>query len=165
MSTFTSARIVTAATMTVTTVMARRVYQHRVVKCVDLMMAEVIRLCGDQYIPGTETLLCDAHHDMESYCKITDSMIRQMAADVPKAQAIIDRIDNRSLWKTVAIVDSDETLSFEFTDSDVVISVAKLRGSKIHYIYYKNNPSKLDATFFRELIKFARGASITMRNK
>lgn len=141
----------------------RRVYQHRVVKCVDLMMAEVITLCGDQYIPGTETLLCDAHHDMESYCKITDSMIRQMAANVPKAQTIIDRIDNRRLWKTVAIVDSDESLTFEFTDLDVVIAVAKLRGTKIYYIYYKNDPSKLDTTFFRELIKFTRGASITMR--
>lgn len=143
----------------------RRVYQHRVVKCVDLMIAEVIKLCGEQYIPGTDTLLCDAHTDMESYCKITDSMIRQIAANVEEAQEIIDRIDNRKLWPTVATVESDEPLAFEFSDPDVLISVANLRGNRIYYIYCKNGMDSLDAIFYRELIKFARGASITMRNK
>jgi HD superfamily phosphohydrolase len=143
----------------------RRVYQHRVVKCVDLMMTEVITLCGEQYIPGTETYLCDAHHDMEAYCKITDSMVRQIATNVPEAQNIINRIDNRSLWKTVAVVESDETLNFDFTDLNAIVSVAKLRGTKIYYVYYKGNLQKLDTTFYRELIQSAHGASITMRNK
>lgn len=142
----------------------RRVYQHRVVKCIDLMMAEIIILCGHQYIPGTQTLLCNAHHDMESYCKITDSMIRYMVLNVPEAKAIINAIDNRNLWKTLAIIDSNETLVFDFTDPNVVVSVANLRDSNIYYIYYKNSIVKLDKIFYRELIKFAQGANINMRH-
>jgi deoxynucleoside triphosphate triphosphohydrolase SAMHD1 len=141
----------------------RRVYQHRVVRCIDLMITDVITKCGNQLVPGTETPLSDAHHDMEAYCRLTDSVIRQIAQDVPEANAILSRIDNRKLWSTVATVESRNRLEFSFSDKEIVVAAAILRDVWIYYIYHKGPSPILDTTFYQELIEYSQGSAILLR--
>uniref|UniRef100_A0A6C0JAA9 HD/PDEase domain-containing protein n=1 Tax=viral metagenome TaxID=1070528 RepID=A0A6C0JAA9_9ZZZZ len=145
----------------------RRVYQHRVTKCIDIMMIDVIKACINQKIPGTDTMLNKAHNNMESYCMITDSIIRYIAQNVPDAKAIFDRIDNRDLWKTVAVIDSKTILSSDYIFSDITVKIARanLRNKQIYYIYCTDEPNTLSSVFYKELIEYANGECITLRNK
>lgn len=143
----------------------RRVYQHRVVKCIDLMVTEMITLCANyDIIPGIK--LCHAHNHMDAYCKLTDSKISEIAEQVPQAKKILDDITNRRLWPTIATVQSVVPLDFNFNDPNVIINMAKLRKDiRIYYIYYKDidNLHNLNTSFYRNLLKDACGASITLR--
>lgn len=166
----------------------RRVYQHRVVKCVDLMILEIILACKDyEIVEGVK--LKDAHKHMDVYCKITDSYIKAIAEQVPKAKLILDRIKCRDLWKTVASIETEMELAFNFSDSNFIVTEARLRkNNRIYYIYYKGTGTcasanadasasadastsagdelwydNLNSDFYRELITQASGAKITLR--
>jgi HD superfamily phosphohydrolase len=146
----------------------RRAYQHRVVKCIDLMTIEMIRLCADTPVPGSNppVLLRHAHHDLDSYLLLTDTTIVSIAESVPAAKVILDSIRKRDLWNTVATVISHTPLNIEFTETkaDVRINHAEFRGEYVYYIYHVGR-EPIDAIFFVELITQAKGGEIHLRLK
>lgn len=141
----------------------RRAYQHRVVKCLDMMTIDMFRYCADAKIPGTDTKLCDAHRDLSSYLRLTDARIISMIETVPEANNILERIRNRDLWDTVATVISTKSLSFEFK-ADIRTCEARFRKDYFYYIYHTGQ-SSIDAQFFVDLITQSEGAEINLRIK
>lgn len=143
----------------------RRAYQHRVVKCIDMMTLEMIKRCSDTLIPGTDVPLAHAHHNLDSYLELTDAKLISMIESVPEANAILNKIRNRELWATVATVVSPKPLVFDFqeTKADIRTCKAIFRDEYVYYIY--DAGSSLDALFFIELIKHAKGGEIHLRNK
>lgn len=145
----------------------RRVYQHRVVKCIDSMTAEAILHCADVTIKAgnVELPLRQAHTNMEVYCKLTDSTIRQLAQQVSAAREIFNRIDNRDLWKTIASVISNKKLKFNFSQPDITIATAHLSDCWIYYILNMGYTDIVghDPEFYRELILSADGGAIYLR--
>ncbi len=142
----------------------RRVYQHRVVKCIDLMTAEAIIKCGDIMVGfgDHELPLRLAHTNMETYCQLTDSSIRYIARQVPEAQDIFNKIDHRQLWKTLASIESEEKQEFKFSNPDLVVSTSHLQNIWIYHVFNKGE-SEPDSVFYRELITCANGSAITLR--
>lgn len=152
----------------------RRCYQHRVVKCIDMMTTEMIMLCADAVIPGTNTRLRSAHHDLDSYLLLTDSKIISMVESVPDAKEILDRIRRRDLWDTIATVIHSRPLQFEFTETCIRYAKATFRDNYVHYIYYATDakqegaavqPRDINTAFFVELIRGAEGGEIHLRSK
>lgn len=146
----------------------RRAYQHRVVKCIDLMTIEMIRLCADAPVPGSNppVLLRHAHHSLDSYLLLTDVTLVSIAENLPAAKVILDRIRKRDLWNTVATVVSHTPLNIQFTETkaDVRINHAEFRDEYVYYVYHVGL-EPLDAIFFVELITQAKGGEIHLRLK
>ena len=142
----------------------RRAYQHRVVKCVDLMTVEMIRRCADALVPNTDVRLKDAHRNLDSYLMITDISILSMAEQIPEAKEILDKIRGRDLWPTVAIVINSKPLDLSFTTADIRIAEASLHNEYIYYLYNAND-AELDKEFYIELIDGAKGGDIRLRHR
>jgi HD superfamily phosphohydrolase len=140
----------------------RRAYQHRVSKCVDLMTVEMIKRCADCIIPGTKVPLREAHNDLDSYLLLTDAKITSMAESEPKAREILNMIQNRDLWPTVATVVSTKLLTFQFT-VDIRTSKSVFRDNYVYYIYDASE-SELDTQFYTDLITQAEGGEIRLRS-
>jgi HD superfamily phosphohydrolase len=142
----------------------RMVYQHRVVKALDMMIIEIIKLCKDVIIPGTSVALKDAHKNIDAYCKITDYTICEMAKQVPEAELIMDRINKRKIWKTVATIKTQQTLNdgFRFKDQSVIYTGVYLKDIHIYYVYTKDRITD-EINFYKDLILFANGGSIRLR--
>jgi HD superfamily phosphohydrolase len=147
----------------------RRAYQHRVVKCIDMMTLEMIKRCGDSVIPGTNTTLKTAHHDLDSYLLLTDAKIIALAEGVPEANAILDKIRKRDLWDTVAMVIHTKPLKLEFreTKADIRTIQATFRDEYVYYIYHTqpDGSQPIDTMFFVELINGSKGGEIHLRIK
>lgn len=141
----------------------RRAYQHRVVKCLDMMTIDMFRYCADAKIPGTDTKLRDAHRDLDSYLRLTDSKIISMVEGVPEANEILKRIQSRNLWDTIATVISIKPLDFEFK-ANIRTCEAKFRDDFVYYIYHTGHDN-IDAQFFVDLITQSDGAEINLRIK
>jgi HD superfamily phosphohydrolase len=143
----------------------RRVYQHRVVKCIDLMTIEMIMLCKDEPLDPLEPdgcLLRKAHHTTQTYRKLTDRSITALAERVPKAKAILNRILSRQLWKTIATVTSTNKLNMSFIDPNIKVSSARFRDSHVYYVFHTGN-KQLNSLFFLDLIVQAKGNAIHIR--
>lgn len=145
----------------------RRAYQHRVVKCIDMMTVEMIKRCADTVIPGTDITLKTAHHDLDSYLLLTDSKIIEMVESVPEAKDILDRIRKRDLWDTVATIVHPKPLKLEFleTKADIRTTRATFRDEYVYYIYHAYPDKPIDMMFFVELIIGAKGGEIHLRIK
>lgn len=140
----------------------RRVYQHRVVKCLDLMMLEMIMLCGDMPVPRTEIPLKKAHTNLDSYLLLTDNTILDIIESVPAAKSILDKVRKRELWKTIGTVIGDSKSDFSLDYPNIRIGKSVLqRGTVIHYIYLHDG--EIPSDFYKELIKVANGAQIYLR--
>lgn len=144
----------------------RRVYQHRVVKCIDLMIADMIVSCADMSLDNTGNKLCDAHKNLDTYLKLTDHYLFVLAEGYcDKAKTISQRLQNRNLWPTIAMIESQKELKLEFDDTNIVFTESKLRNTIKYYIYYKgDSDEQYDKTsFYRSLIISANGAAIYLR--
>lgn len=142
----------------------RKIYQHRVVKCIDNMVLEILMSSLDLFIPSIydETQGCklrDIHtrENLGSYLNLTDNIltvIQYQSEAFNRSKQIIRMIKNRQLWKTVCIVKtlnriedfkgSDSRLGC-FSDQDgarlfyseVTLSLPAPNGSFIReYTYY-----------------------------
>ena len=144
----------------------RRVYQHRVVKCIDLMLVDIIKACCEDLVDET-TKLRDAHKDLNTYCLLTDYSISCLAHKNSTAKAILDRINSRNLWKTIVKITSTEPLDLNFTSTLVRVGKARFNESYVYYIYYtgEKQEEKLDSKFLIELILKANGSKIEFREK
>jgi HD superfamily phosphohydrolase len=145
----------------------RRAYQHRVVKVIDLMTLEMIKRCADTPIPGTDTPLKEAHHNLDSYLLLTDAKLIAMVEGVPKAKELLDQIQSRKLWETIATVVSAKPLDIKFTETkaDIRIAQAVFRDEYVHYIYHADPIKPLDVMFFVELITLSKCGEIHLRIK
>jgi HD superfamily phosphohydrolase len=144
----------------------RRVYQHRVVKCIDLMITDMIVSCADMPLDDIGTKLCDAHKNLDTYLKLTDHYLFVIAENYSaRAKAISTRLHCRDLWPTIAMIDSQKKLTLSFEDKNIVFAEAQLRDSIKYYIYYKGDyKEEYDKElFYRQLIESANGASIYLR--
>lgn len=146
----------------------RRAYQHRVVKCVDLMTVEMIKRCAEAVVPTTTVLLKEAHYSLDSYLQLTDASIVSMAEQIPEAKKILDRIRSRELWPTVATITSpkflDMTDYFQETTVDIRIAEASLHNEFVYYLYNASDPHQdPDKEFYIELINCAKGGKIKLR--
>ena len=151
----------------------RRVYDHRVVKCLDLMTVQMIRHCGDIDIGGPEAPcpLRQAHCSLDTYCRLTDDYIYELAKRNPQALDLYNRIQNRQLWPTIAMVVSSSPLDFRFTEPNIRVALASFSANEVHhaellyYIYCTGDPSRLHDQFYMELILGAKGSKIILRQK
>lgn len=140
----------------------RRAYQHRVVKCIDQMVMQMIKYCKDVLIPGTDIPLRRAHHRLDSYMLLTDDLIFTLAQSVPRAKSILDCIRERRLWETVATIISDTPLDMYLDGAK--IGHAKFSKEHVYYVYHTGeNP--LHSKFFVDLITQAKGGEIHLRIK
>ena len=148
----------------------RRVYQHRVVKCIDLMTVEMLKHCADmEIIKGTP--LKTAHLNLDAYCLLTDYRVQFIAEQVPAAKQILDRIQRRDLWKNLGSVESPHAIEFRFSQPNIKVALATLQESYIYYIYDMNHASESElscptSVVYRELIQQTQavtGATITLR--
>jgi HD superfamily phosphohydrolase len=140
----------------------RRVYQHRVVKCIDLMTIDIIMLCKD--VPFHGKPLKEAHCDLDTYIKLTDLSIITLAEQVPEAQALVNRIQHRDLWDSLAVVSSSTELNMHFSDPFVRISLSHFSDEYVYYIFYASK-TPIDPLFFLDLIVQTKGGSIKIREK
>lgn len=142
----------------------RRVYQHRVVKCIDLMTIEMIMLCKDAEFNGVP--LRQAHCDIDQYCKLTDHSIIALVATVPEAKVLLDRIYRRDLWTTIAIVSSPDRLGWTLDQlyDNVRVSECRFQKEYVYYVYHTQD-TPLDPQFFMHLIMQANGCEINIRTK
>ena len=146
----------------------RRAYQHRVVKCIDLMTSDMIVACKDaEIIPGYT--LRNAHHNLDAYLVLTDAKIMALAEKVPEANAILKKIEKRELWRTLATVYSSKILDFKFSDTCVRTACADFKDGYVYYIYYTSqssvHPHYAAITFLIELVSQAKGESIKLREE
>lgn len=148
----------------------RRVYQHRVVKCVDKMMLEMIGLCGDEVVCDG-VMLRDAHRNMKVYSQITDYRILALIERVPKARALLLQLQRRALWPTLAVVVSTKNLEFDLLSyEDVKMNVAHFKGEYRYYFFDTSHDA--DSTeykftmkcFYEMLISRSEGASIFIKD-
>jgi HD superfamily phosphohydrolase len=147
----------------------RRVYDHRVVKCLDLMTVEMIRHCRDiEVSPGCA--LHQAHCTLDNYCLLTDDYIYELVKRNSSALALFRRIQNRQLWATVAMVVSVQPLELKFSDPDIRVALASFSANAEHsaeliYYIYHTGELQLHPLFFLQLILCAKGARIIVREK
>lgn len=143
----------------------RRVYQHRVVKCIDLMITDMLVACAEMSLDDKGNKLCDAHKNLDTYIKLTDHHLFVMAENYCKrAQKISQRLQVRDLWPTLAMIDSHKSIKLTFDDPSIICAEAKLRESTKYYVYYKGEIELLDyKIFYQQLITSADGASIYLR--
>lgn len=147
----------------------RRAYQHRVVKCIDLMTIEMIQYCADDIVCNG-VCLRDAHKSLSTYVKLTDTVIISLINKNAKAKALYDRLLYRDIWPTIATIVSDTKINFNFSSPLIRTASAKFKDDYRYYIYYTGSKYKtddpkegIDAIFFAELILQANGGSIKLR--
>lgn len=142
----------------------RRVYQHRVVKCIDLMTLEMILLCKDIEFCGAPLYL--AHCNTDTYCKLTDHSLIALISTVPEAKAILDRIYRRDLWTTIAIVSSPDPLELTLSQlfDNIKVSECQFQSEYVYYIFHTRD-TPLNPQFFMHLIMQANGCEIHIRTK
>lgn len=120
----------------------RRVYQHRVVKCVDEMVLEIFKLAGKKFlIDGIP--LSEIHLHMDAYLKVTDhilTLIKYSPLEDPEtttAKQLIGQLESRNLWKTVCSIHSKEPLDLEWLKSGLVVSTTRVADDWIYYLFQK----------------------------
>lgn len=143
----------------------RRVYQHRVVKCIDLMILEIVKSCSDDFIDAKNQIkLKDAHKNLDTYCLLTDYSLMCLANKNNVAKDILDRINRRDLWKTIVKVSSDTKLNLQFTTSCVRVGTVRFEDTYTYYVYHTGD-QKLNTEFLIELIRQSKGGKIEFREK
>ena len=124
----------------------RRVYQHRVVKCYDVMIAEAILLAAPHMTfksdKGTLVLLKDVHTDMSAYIKVDDNILCRIenseSKELQPARDLVDRFKNhRKLWKTFCKLKADSPKSMKMINPKIAVSESKFKDSFIYYFYLK----------------------------
>ena len=106
----------------------REVYQHRVVKCYDLMTLNIFKLVAPLIRIGNTTL-DQVVYDLDSYLKVTDNildfelanknLLEVQAEAVNKwnsAISIYNRMKSRDLFTTLAVMISTERLKIKFNN-------------------------------------------------
>lgn len=115
----------------------RRVYQHRVVKIVDDMVTDVIISSGDMIFYNDDNIavpLSDAHLDMSVYIQLNDNLLdRIWHRSTHSVRNLIDCINSRNIWKTLAIIKSDSSLSIDLHEFGLHATEVCLDK---HYTYY-----------------------------
>ena len=120
----------------------RRVYQHRVVKCIDKMYVNAFIAASPYlYFKGkTEILnIKDIHLDMVAYCRLTDNIINTIAdlalmhPEIPDLK-LIDRVRNRKLWKLVDVKKFTSEQKFTALPG-IVHAECNLNGEYIYYFW------------------------------
>jgi HD superfamily phosphohydrolase len=145
----------------------RRVYQHRVVKCIDLMLLEMVKSCSEDFIDTeNQTKLRDAHKKLDTYCLLTDYSLICLANKNSVAKDILDRINSRDLWKTIVKVTSSSLLDLVFTSMFIKVGAVRFEETYVYYVYYTGNTAqKLNSQFLIELIQQSKGGKIEFREK
>ncbi len=130
----------------------RRVYRHRVVQVVDEMISEIFSLVSDLPIvtifpSGDKGKIQNAVLDLDLYLSLSDNIISKIkdyllnnkSANNNRALSIINSINNRKLWKTLAKIVSTKPLDIEEIDN-ICISKTILKSNNedenTEYIYY-----------------------------
>lgn len=139
----------------------RRVYQHRVVKCIDQMLLHAILLAGDTPLPSGVGALSEAHLNLNSYCGLTDSSLECLLKTNPASAAILKRIYRRELWPTILTVVSGTAIQFPSlaTTPGVVCGIAHFEG-EYRYHFYLITPT-LPENFYECITKDVAGTEVT----
>lgn len=146
----------------------RRVYQHRVVKCYDLMILEVLKLVGthfkviyyDHEGNRQSELLCNIHKNMPAYLHITDHILTLISAtessvpEVLEAQSILRAINRREKWKTLVSITTTDKITLELPTEKLCFSESKVKyDSYTEYYYHVFCKKNLNMVEHAELMK------------
>lgn len=125
-------------------IMHSNVYQHRVVKTIDLMIMDIFKLIGN-IVKINGKNLYEICNDIEAFCDLDDSVINIIKymsnSKLNEAKKILERIEERNLYQTILTINAKD------------ISKDLLLMNNVDIIKYVKNKYHLDSNSKDVLIR------------
>ena len=107
-------------------------YQHRISRCLELMISEALMCLKDMHVPTTGVPLREAYRHLDVYVKTTDTimdlalqgLIAAETPDLATAMALFQRVRDRDLWREVGSVTLTPT--FAYSTEEVVAELCRV---------------------------------------